>query len=410
MAIGIEAIDFYGGRTFLDIRTLFQDRGLDIRRFDNLMLHRKSVALPCEDPISFSVNAAAPLLKNLTADQKDRIELLITATESGLDFGKSLSTYIHHYLGLNRNCRVFEVKQACYGGTAALQMAFNCIASNASPGAKALVIATDISKAAIRGSYVEPSQGAGAVAMLVSDRPDIFELDLGASGCHSYEVMDSCRPTPEIETGDSDLSLLAYLECLEHSFQAYAAKVEGADFMETFDYLAFHTPFPGMVKGAHRMLLRKLKRSPPNVADEDFERRVMGSLRYCMEIGNIYSATLYLALFGLIDSVDLSVPKRVGLYSYGSGCCSEFFSGIVTPQSKSRLAALRKSEVLASRQELTMKQYDAILDLSLEWAFGTRDKLVDTVPYQAIYDQVFAGQGLLVLKELKNYHREYVWS
>lgn len=70
--------------------------------------------------------------------------MVITATESGLDFGKSLSTYIHAHLGLSRRCRLFEVKQACYGGTAALQMAANFVAAQVSPGAKALVIATAI--------------------------------------------------------------------------------------------------------------------------------------------------------------------------------------------------------------------------------------------------------------------------
>ncbi|MFA7746563.1 3-hydroxy-3-methylglutaryl-ACP synthase, partial [Salinicoccus roseus] len=64
----------------------------------------------------------------------------------GIDFGKSLSTYIHDYLGLNRNCRLFELKQACYSGTAGLQMALNFILSQTSPGAKALVVATDISR------------------------------------------------------------------------------------------------------------------------------------------------------------------------------------------------------------------------------------------------------------------------
>ncbi|MHB8523316.1 MAG: hydroxymethylglutaryl-CoA synthase family protein [Limisphaerales bacterium] len=410
MAAGIEAIDFYGGRAFLDIRALFEYRGLDLRRFDNLMLRRKSVALPCEDPVSFAVNAAKPMLDRLSAAEKDRIELLITATESGLDFGKSLSTYVHHHLGLGRACRMFEVKQACYGGTAALQTALGFVASNASPGAKALIVATDIAKAAIKGSYIEPSQGAGAVAMLVSDHPDILEVDFGASGYHGYEVMDSCRPTPELETGDSDLSLIAYLDCLEHSFLAYASKVEGADFVETFDYLAFHTPFPGMVKGAHRMLMRKLKKGSPVVTDEDFNRRVAPSLAYCVEVGNIYSATLYLALCGVIDTAALNEPRRVGLYSYGSGCCAEFFSGIVTPQSKARLTPLRKQETLAQRQELTMKEYDRLLDLGLEWPFGIKDKTVDVAPYQAIYDRAFAGRGLLVLKQVKDYHREYQWS
>ncbi|HEY0791889.1 MAG TPA: hypothetical protein VGD78_12570, partial [Chthoniobacterales bacterium] len=149
MQVGIEAINFYGGRTYLDVRSLFEARGLDLRRFDNLMIRRKSVALPCEDPVSCGVNAAKPLVDQLSQSEKNQIELLVTATESGLDFGKSLSTYLHDYLGLSRNCRLFEVKHACYGGTAALQAAINLIASGASPGAKALVIATDLAKAAI---------------------------------------------------------------------------------------------------------------------------------------------------------------------------------------------------------------------------------------------------------------------
>ena len=410
MPVGIEAINFYSGRAFLDVRRLFEARHLDLRRFDNLMIHRKSVALPCEDPVSFGVNAAKPLVDALSEAEKNRIELLITATESGLDFGKSLSTYIHEHLGLSRTCRLFEVKHACYGGTAALQMAINQVAANASPGARALVVATDIAKAAIKGSYVEPSQGAGAVAALVSNKPEILEVDFGANGYHSYEVMDSCRPTPEIETGDSDLSLIAYLDCLEHSFRTYAARVEGADFLDTFDYLAFHTPFPGMVKGAHRMMMRKLKGAPGPVSDADFEKRVLPSLGYCTEVGNIYSATVYLALCGLIDHADLRGPKRVGLYSYGSGCCGEFYSGIITPGSRAKLATLGKKAALANRVELDMETYDSVLDQSLEWSFGLRDKTADLSAYADLYERTMAGSGLLVLQQLKDYHREYRWA
>jgi polyketide biosynthesis 3-hydroxy-3-methylglutaryl-CoA synthase-like enzyme PksG len=410
MPIGIEAINFYGGRTFLNVRTLFEARNLDMRRFDNLMIHRKSLALPCEDPISFGVNAAKPLVDQLTFDEKSRIEMIVTATESGVDFGKSLSTYIHDYLGLSRNCRLFEIKHACYAGTAALQMALNLVAANGSPGAKVLIVATDIAKAAVKGSYVEPSQGAGAVALLVSDQPDIMEVDFGANGYYSYEVMDSCRPTPEIETGDSDLSLVAYLDCLENSFKAYADRVDGADFLETFDYLAFHTPFPGMVKGAHRMMMRKLKGLPASKSDADFEQRVAPSLSYCVEVGNIYSATLYLALCGLVDTADLQTAKRVGLYSYGSGCCSEFFSGVVGPGSKNKLAQLEKQLSLETRHELAMDEYDSLLDLGLEWGFGVKNKEVNISTFQQIYDRTIGGQGLLMLRQIKDYHREYYWS
>src|ERR1700730_7725895 len=98
----------------IDVQLFAEHRGLDMSRFANLLMQTKTVALPHEDPITFAVNAAKPLVDELAPGQKDRIELLITCSESGIDFGKSMSTYIHHYLQLNRNCRLFEIKQACY--------------------------------------------------------------------------------------------------------------------------------------------------------------------------------------------------------------------------------------------------------------------------------------------------------
>ncbi len=50
MEVGIEAINVYGGPTFLDVRTLFDAIGLDLERFDYLMMKKKIVELPCEDP------------------------------------------------------------------------------------------------------------------------------------------------------------------------------------------------------------------------------------------------------------------------------------------------------------------------------------------------------------------------
>ncbi len=144
--VGIEAMNIYGGAAKLDVRLLAEARRLDMTRFDNLLMKEKTVAMPYEDPISFAVNAAKPIIDGLNDKDRQCIELIITCTESGVDFGKSMSTYIHDYLGLSRHCRMFELKQACYSGTAGFQMALNFILSQTSPRAKALVIATDISR------------------------------------------------------------------------------------------------------------------------------------------------------------------------------------------------------------------------------------------------------------------------
>ncbi|MGW7278788.1 hydroxymethylglutaryl-CoA synthase family protein [Streptomyces sp. NPDC054844] len=410
MAVGIEAINVYAGRASVSVRQLFEARGLDLQRFENLLMHRKSVNLPCEDPVTNGVNAAKPLVDALTPRQREHVELVVVGTESGLDFGKPISTYLHDSLGLDRRCRSFEVKHACYGGTAALQTAAAVIAASPVPDARALVVATDAASVAARGTYWEPSQGAGAVAMLVGRDPAVLELDPGASGFHSYEVMDTLRPRADLETGDSDLSLLSYMHCLEQSFQAYRDRVSGADIVDSFRHLVLHTPFAGMVKGAHRGLLRKQQRAAPDVIAKDFEQRVAPSLAYCAEIGNIYGAALYLALCSLVDHIEIPRPERIGMFSYGSGCASEFYSGVITPVAKERLAERRIGTAIAERHPLTMEEYELLSDLSLHRMAGIQDHRYDVAPYAGLYERQFAGRGLLVLDRVENFHRRYRWS
>ncbi|NQZ11618.1 MAG: hydroxymethylglutaryl-CoA synthase family protein, partial [Algicola sp.] len=257
--VGIEAMNLFAGTVVMDVNRLAEHRNLDTTRFENLLMKQKSIALPYEDPITYAVNAAKPIIDALSVEERDRIEMVITCSESAFDFGKSMSTYCHDLLGLNRNCRLFELKNACYSGVAGLQMAVNFILSQVSPGAKALVIATDIARFMVEDggdaltadwSFAEPSSGAGAMAMLVSDQPHIFQIDVGANGYYGYEVMDTCRPSADGDAGDSDLSLLSYLDCCENAFKEYAKRVDGADFAKSFSYMAYHTPFGGMVKGA----------------------------------------------------------------------------------------------------------------------------------------------------------------
>lgn len=124
ISAGIEAMNVFGGTAYIDVQALAAHRKLDLHRFENLMMKEKTVALPYEDPVTFAVNAAKPIIDKLSQKEKDQIELLITCTESGIDAGKSLSTYIHDYLGLNHNCRLFELKNACYAGFAFLAFPF----------------------------------------------------------------------------------------------------------------------------------------------------------------------------------------------------------------------------------------------------------------------------------------------
>lgn len=412
--VGIEAINVFAGSAYVDVEKLARHRKLDLTRFANLLMKEKTVALPHEDPVSFGVNAAKPLIDAMCPDEKDRIEVVITCTESAFDFGKSMSTYFHKLLGLNRNCRLFELKNACYSGVAGLQMAVNFILSQTSPGAKALVIATDVSRfMTVDGgelltndwSFHEPSAGAGAVAMIVSDTPYVFQVDVGASGYYGYEVMDTCRPVPDGDAGNADLSLLSYLDCFENSFLEYKKRVEGADFVGAFGYLAMHTPFGGMVKGAHRDMMRRMVKANPKEIEADFERRLTPGLIYCQRVGNIMGATTMLSLLSTIEHGDFHTPQRIGIYSYGSGCCSEFFSGIATKDAQARVRALRIKDQLDRRYELSMEEYDSLLVSNNAVKFGVRNVVLDT----DFISQARSTQGMetLFLTEIKEFQRQY---
>jgi polyketide biosynthesis 3-hydroxy-3-methylglutaryl-CoA synthase-like enzyme PksG len=417
ISVGIEAMNAFGGTSYLDVQELATHRQLDTGRFSNLLMKEKTVALPYEDPITFGVNAAKPIIDSLSETEKNRIEMLITCTESGIDFGKSMSTYIHHYLGLSRNCRLFELKNACYSGTAGFQMAINFILSQTSPGAKALVIATDISRFMVAEagealsadwSFAEVSSGAGAVAVLVSELPYMFQVDIGANGYYGYEVMDTCRPIPDSEAGNSDLSLLSYLDCCEQAFLEYGRRVEGVDYQDTFHYLSFHTPFGGMVKGAHRSMMRKLTKASPEETETDFMNRVMPGMTYCQRVGNIMGATLFLSLASTIAHGLFDNPKRIGCFSYGSGCCSEFYSGVVSSQGQQQLHSFGIEQELNNRYQLSMEEYDNLLKGSGVVKFGTRNVKLD---FQSIPGALasFQGKQRLFLEEIREFHREYQW-
>jgi hydroxymethylglutaryl-CoA synthase len=94
---------------------------------------------------------------------------------------------------LNRHCEVPEVKHACLGGVYALKHALRYLALE-SDDRCAIVVSADIAEYA-RGSSGEPTQGAGAVAMLVERNPELLNVQLGHIGsASSYRAVDFRKP------------------------------------------------------------------------------------------------------------------------------------------------------------------------------------------------------------------------
>ena len=94
---------------------------------------------------------------------------------------------------IQRNCEVPEFKHACLGGVYAMKGAIRHIAFDG-VGSQAIVVCSDIAEYQI-GSSGEPTQGAGAVAMLIEENPKLVEVDLKNSGSASdYRILDFRKP------------------------------------------------------------------------------------------------------------------------------------------------------------------------------------------------------------------------
>ncbi len=345
--IGIDRLSFYTPQHYLELATLAERQGIDPDKFSR-GIGQEKIAIPThdEDIVTLAAEAARPIIE---AVGTEGIDTLLFATETGIDQSKSAGIYVHRLLGLPTQCRNVELKQACYSATAGLQMACGYVARK--PDRKVLVIASDVSRYDL-DSPAEATQGSGAVAMLISANPSVLEID-PVSGCHSEDIMDFWRPnyrkTPLV---DGKYSTLKYMHFLGHAWADYQES-GGRDFGD-FVQFCYHLPFSRMAEKAHRQLsnINKVKPDPTLIEP---------GMAYAREIGNCYSASLYLSLISMLETVpDDLAGKAIGLFSYGSGAVGEFFSGTVQPGYRDSLFTEHHGRLLAERTSLS---YDDYLEL-----------------------------------------------
>lgn len=406
--VGIEKARVYPTSLALDMGALCVARGhdpADIR--DVMMIDQRSVNPPWEDPVTMAVNAALPML---TEEDRRDIALLLVGTESGVDQEKPMSTWVQRYLGLSSRCRNMEVKHACYSGTASLQLAASFIASGvAGPRAKALIITSDQSRMHLGKPY-EFVMGAGAAALIVSRNPRLFELEFGRSGIYTNEVSDLTRPTSRVETGNSETSLLSYLEALDAAVAHYLEGLGEPVGYDHFKKNIYHVPFGGMTFRATRAALRHFGEYSKAEARRIWEEKTLPSLAYTRRMGGTYASSTFIALLALIDACeDLRSGDRIGMFSYGSGCCAEFYSGFVGREARAVAAEAKVRELLDQRRSVSVREYE---DAERERAcyIDAGDFEPSTDGHDGLYHRRYRGKGYLVFQGIKDHYRQYGWS
>ncbi|MCT0022409.1 hydroxymethylglutaryl-CoA synthase [Weissella confusa] len=383
--IGIDKMSFFSPHQYIDMVDLANARNEEPDKYlIGIGETEQAVVPPTQDVVTMAANAADQLL---TAEERAEIDTIIFATESGIDNSKSAAVYVQRLLGLNEYARTIEMKQACYAGTYGLMQARDYVALH--PGSKVLVMASDIARYGLH-TPGEVTQGAGAVAMLVTESPRILELNRD-NQFMSRDVMDFWRPVyAEEALVDGKYSAEVYREFFRDLWSRYKEKTGRS--INDFKAYAFHLPFTKMGLKALRDILSEADEAKQADLLNEFE----ASRVYNKRIGNLYTGSVYLSLYSLLaNSEDLAAGDRLGIFSYGSGAEGEFYSAILQPNFRDGLIAGQMDALFEKREYLTIPAYEEVFMAGLH---GSEDREFD----------ISADPAKFVLAGLKDQQRQYV--
>lgn len=385
MKIGIDKIGFAMPKYFLDIADLAKARNINANKYvKGLLQLEMSIAPATQDIVTLGATAASEFL---TDEDKKNIDMVIIGTESGIDQSKSASIFIHSLLGLSPFTRAIEVKEACYGGTAAIAIAKNHVVSN--PESSVLVITSDLAKYGI-GTTGESTQGAGSCAMLIKKDPSILILN-DDNVYQTRDIMDFWRPNySDFPHVDGHFSTKQYLDCLETTWNEYSKKFNKS--LDNFEAICFHLPFPKIgLKGLNTIVPKQENENLKNKLNENFHTSII----YNQKVGNIYTGSLYLNLLSLLEnSKSLSSGDNILMYSYGSGAVCEIFSVTLVDGFEKRLRSDRMADFDA-RVKLSIEEYEKM--------FFEKIKLDENGNSSFISDD----DSLFSLEKIENHMRIY---
>lgn len=162
---------------------------------------------------------------------------------------------------LSRSCEVPEFKHACLGGVYGMKGAIRHLALDGA-GGQAIVVCADIAEYA-RGTSGEPTQGAGAVAMLLEENPTLAIVDLIGSGSASdYRIMDFRKPMVRFKEQNANgthhvqdfpvfngkYSTTCYVDETVHALDDMyeKRKLNPADYLRSLNTVFMHRPYRRM--------------------------------------------------------------------------------------------------------------------------------------------------------------------
>jgi hydroxymethylglutaryl-CoA synthase len=224
---------------------------------------------PGQSVYTLAANAVWRLIRDYDIDPS-RVGFLALGTESSSDNSAGaviVKGMVNDALSANgmpllaRDCEVPEFKQACLAGVYGIKAALRYLGTDGADR-QAIVVSADIAEYA-RGGSGEPTQGAGAVAVLLEGDARLLEVNLAGSGSDSdYRVADFRKPfarfrgqAPRDDGQMQDLPVFngrystnCYIDATHHAMAAMLRKRPGRalDYFHEVDRVFMHRPYHQM--------------------------------------------------------------------------------------------------------------------------------------------------------------------
>lgn len=404
MTFGIEAAGYYVPSLYLEIKDLAEKRGIEPAKLEKgLGLHKMGFPDVHEDAATFAAEALLKLIRDHDLNPKD-IARIYLGTESALDAAKPTASYamqmvekvLEKEFGERsfRNCDVVDMTFACIGAVDALHNSLDFVRVN--PEKKAVVIASDYAKYELASSG-EYTQGGGAVALLVSSNPDLLEIE-NHWGVATESVFDFFKPRRpyskedlneapdtfpdkiEIFTDepvfDGQYSNQCYQDRIREAYQHYKEIIGKDKPYEDWRYLIFHLPYAFHGKRVFTeiySLENGLSYQTPEeqkavAKSEDYlnfiNEKIERSQRASSEIGNMYTASVFMALLSAIqvsyDEGEELAGQEIGFLGYGSGSKSKVFVGKISENWKTAVSKWNLFEHIKNRTAIDFETYEKL--------------------------------------------------
>jgi hydroxymethylglutaryl-CoA synthase len=400
MKVGIDSIAFDIPKLQLPIKVLAENRNIEPEKLiKGLGLHKMSFPDMDQDVVTFAANAVYKLIlqENINPSEIARIYV---GTESSVDSSKPIASYISALLeqqlgeGTLRYCDTLDMTFACIGAVDALQTTLDFVRLN--PTKKAIVVATDNAKYDLN-STGEYTQGAGAIALLITANPKIlsFSQEVGVS---SQGVFDFFKPRRYVSKneilnttdnpewfGILENEIAFYKEQPvfdgQYSNQCYINRITEAYFhykeitnqsgtlFKNWENILMHLPYCFQARRTFVEIYAKENNLTDDIktiskSEEYLEfvnKTIFPSEIASGQIGNMYTGSIFLGLLSTLcyhfQNENEIQDKKFGFIAYGSGSKSKVFEAQVEENWKSAIEKVKLFETLDNSTEIDFGTY-----------------------------------------------------